>query len=97
MSKPTPGPWMAYLEHEGGPLIVGAGTHCTVALMYQPPAGDKAANASLIAAAPLMLEALEKARDYLSCIPESAAGGDDDAVRLCREIEAAIRAARGEA
>lgn len=44
-----------------------------------------------------LLEALQACRDYLSSIPESAAGGDDDAVRLVRDAETAIKAAKGEA
>ena len=32
----------------------------------------------------------QQARDYLSCIPESAAGGDDDAVRIARQCDAAL-------
>lgn len=42
-----------------------------------------------------LLAALIARRDYLSCIPESAAGGDDDAVRLAKLATAAIAAAEG--
>lgn len=37
-----------------------------------------------------VLEALKACRDYLSCIPESAAGGDDDAVALTNRASARI-------
>lgn len=57
--------------------------------------GEATANARLISAAPEMLAALIAARDYLSCIPESAAGDDDDAMRLCRDAGAAIAKATG--
>ena len=50
----------------------------------------------LTIAAPRLLEACTRARDYLSTIPESAAGGDDDAVALCRVLYEAIKAAIGE-
>ncbi len=53
------------------------------------------ANAQLIAAAPDLLAALKECADYLSCIPESAAGGDDDAVRLQRMAMTAIKRAEG--
>lgn len=43
-----------------------------------------------------MLAALAACADYLSMIPESAAGGDDDAVRLERIAREAIRKATGE-
>lgn len=43
-----------------------------------------------IAAAPDMETALRMCRDYLSCIPESAAGGDDDAVYLARIASEAL-------
>jgi len=39
---------------------------------------------------PDLLAAVRSARDYLSCIPESAAGGDDDAVRIARQCDAAL-------
>ena len=58
MSKHTPGPWMAYWEYEGGPLLVGAGTNCSVASMFHPPGGGQLENARLIAAAPDLLSAL---------------------------------------
>lgn len=41
-------------------------------------------------------QALEMCRDYLSCIPESAVGGDDDAVRLTRIATGALGAADDE-
>ena len=43
------------------------------------------------------LALLEHCRDYLSCIPESAAGGDDEAVCLVRSIEAFLTANKAKA
>jgi hypothetical protein len=42
---------------------------------------------------PVALDLLRDCRDYLSCIPESAAGGDDDAVILTRRLDAMLSAA----
>lgn len=52
--------------------------------------------ATLIAAAPKLLEALRRCADYLDCIPESAAGGDDEAGRLTREARRSIAQATEE-
>lgn len=38
----------------------------------------------------VLLSAVAAAADYLDCIPESAAGGDDDAVRIARMCRAAL-------
>lgn len=54
------------------------------------------ASARLIAAAPELYEALQSAFEYLDAIPEAAAGGDDEAVRLARLARAALAKARGE-
>jgi hypothetical protein len=48
------------------------------------------ANARLIAAAPDLHRLAIAARDYLSGIPETAAGGDDAAVALARQIDRLI-------
>jgi hypothetical protein len=42
-------------------------------------------------------EALTECANYIDCIPESAAGGDDDAIRLARIARAAIKASEGKA
>ena len=46
--------------------------------------------AKRIAGAPDLEAALRLCRDYLSCIPESAAGGDDEAVYLTRIANEAL-------
>ena len=43
-----------------------------------------------------LIEALRACRDYLSTIPESAAGGDDDAVALCRRVSRVLADAGAE-
>jgi hypothetical protein len=53
------------------------------------------ATAQLIAAAPEMYEALREVFEYLDAIPESAAGGDDDAVNLARKCRAVLDKAEG--
>ena len=50
----------------------------------------------LLEAAPDLLEALQQCWEYLDCIPESAAGGDDEAVRLAKKARARIKQATGE-
>jgi hypothetical protein len=47
-------------------------------------------------AAPALCEALQACRDYLDAIPESAAGGDDEAISLVRKADAVLAKARGE-
>lgn len=47
-------------------------------------------------AAPDLYTALQAAFEYLDAIPESAAGGDDEAVRIARQARAALAKARGE-
>jgi len=55
------------------------------------------ANSLLIAAAPELYELLSAMAEYMSDIPESAAGGDDYAVSLCRKANAVLKKFRGEA
>lgn len=52
-------------------------------------------NARLIATSPSLLEALRACCEYLECIPESAAGGDDVAQSLARQARAVIKQAGG--
>lgn len=40
--------------------------------------------------APAMVIALRSARDYMSCIPEAAAGGDNEAHKLVKLIDAVL-------
>jgi hypothetical protein len=44
-------------------------------------------------AAKPLATALRECMDYLSCIPESAAGGDDAAGQICKRARAALTAA----
>ena len=50
----------------------------------------------LWSAAPDMYDALKVAFEYLDAIPETAAGGDDEAIRIARLCRAALAKARGE-
>lgn len=50
----------------------------------------KTPNALLMAASPELLAALRICVDYIDCIPESAAGGDDEAVKIARTCRAVI-------
>lgn len=101
-TKHTPGPWATAGGSTGRyrtPTIevralTGGGVSQCIATVTSIAVGQ--ANARLIAAAPELLEALRAARDYLSCIPESAAGGDDEAARLARLASSAIRKATGD-
>ena len=52
--------------------------------------GEPEKYARLIVAAPELLLMLNIVTDYLDCIPESAAGGDDEAVQLVRQCRATI-------
>jgi hypothetical protein len=45
---------------------------------------------TLMAEKARLIDALRQCRDYLSCIPESAAGGDDDAMRLVKIANVAL-------
>lgn len=102
MSKHTPGPWV---RKNGNPTFVPLRAHhCEklgfsigfVSLDDNDGCGEPAANARLIAAAPELLEALKDCSEYLSDIPESAVGGDDEAGRINRRAIAAIAKATGE-
>lgn len=52
-------------------------------------------HACLVAAAPEMLAVLQDCHDYLDCIPESSAGGDDYAVSLARRVRRLLAKAQG--
>jgi hypothetical protein len=83
MSAFTPGPWAVIAAQRGYIVTANDGTY-DIAVIRDIGRHDNGANARLISAAPLMLEALERAEPQLI-------GGALLAVR------AAIRAARGEA
>ena len=97
MSAHTAGPW----EWRGDKLIA-VGDSTTV-IDFAPYDGMwfsgfddvEAANRGIIAAAPDLLHLLTQMRDYMSDIPESAVGGDDYAVSLCRKAGVAIAKATG--
>lgn len=57
-SEFTKGPWSVYTRR-GSEMFIGPSHNCTVASVCFPPVGDAFANASLIAAAPELLEALQ--------------------------------------
>ncbi len=113
MSKHTPGPWVAELHEHGGFEITGRGGHgnsdayVICGRNWHAKKGETQANAHLIKAAPLMLEALEEVRERLADHPayaelteaeEEREGGDTAELSyLVRTIDAAIRAAKGEA
>ena len=103
MSAHTPGPWTIGAPHKKAANIpvLGCGRP-RVATVYSirfadspEPDEECAANARLIAAAPDLLHLLTQMRDYMSDIPESAVGGDDYAISLCRKASAAIAKAEG--
>jgi hypothetical protein len=99
MSKSTPGPWV--IDWNVSRLdIFGSDETTLVASLRRSTlsqAIDEAAraNARLISAAPEMYEALRDVSEYLDAIPESAAGGDDEAASLARKCRAAIAKVEG--
>ena len=48
-------------------------------------------------AAPELVALVREARDYLSGIPETAAGGDDEAVSLTRKLDTLLASIEGNA
>lgn len=52
-------------------------------------------DAQLVEAAPELLKVLREAWEYLDCIPESAAGGDDEARAIAERAYVAIKKAGG--
>lgn len=75
----TSGPWEARRYAIYAPIPEGGGTIFMVALIRDVPSysyctGEKEANARLIAAAPDLLEACEKALDLFPHYPEGSAG-----------------------
>lgn len=101
-ARHTPGPWSFIASPNcwsvlqvgsSGRWVIAGGT----AWAIPGRQSEAEANARLIAAAPDMLDALISCFTYLSFIPESAAGGDDDAVMLAKRARAAIAKATEEA
>lgn len=96
-TKYTPGPWEWGLDYYGlysadGSDVLSYGNYEGMWLSYGQ---SREANARLIAAAPEMVESLRELRDYVSCIPESAAGGDDVAIALTRKADALLARING--
>ncbi len=52
-----------------------------------PTLPEAEAMAVMFAASPDMAALLKECADYLGCIPESAAGGDDAAIDLSRRVQ----------
>lgn len=95
-TKHTPGPWNA-VELEDGNIVTGNTRHCGNVCELDLGA-ESAANARLIAAAPELLEALEKCEQALSayqveCGPVMTSG--IDAEEVTKAARAAIKKARG--
>lgn len=98
----TPGPWRL---NRGAVLTVEADGHVgpiaelrsrlDFAGMDPRVAETREANARLVEAAPNLFDVLRDCFEYLDCIPESAVGGDDEAVALARRARAALEAAAG--
>jgi len=99
MSKHTPGPWFVQDDH-GKRYIDTSGNDDTIAEIHRrrskgsvyscPEAG---CNASLIAAAPDLLEALEYA---LSMWGDYLPAGNSNAMKAIKQARAAIARAKGE-
>lgn len=91
----TPGPWDTYQCDLAGRIAITSDGG-TIAVVSYPDDGCDEANAHLIAAAPTMLEALERARSQL--IAHLLDHMDaEHAVKEVAYIDAAIALARGEA
>ena len=58
---------------------------------------SRARRRRLVAASTELLDLAHSARDYLSGIPETAAGGDDGAVALTRALTAVLARVNGTA
>jgi hypothetical protein len=104
MSKHTPGPWRAVNAYERieivGPVDSGAiiARMCDHGILADGP-DQTEANArrivSVVNSHDDLLAALEEAADYLECIPESSAGGDDEAIRICKKARALLAKVNG--
>lgn len=97
----TPGPWRVKRRPESSWSIYGAGTRGSICNVKPIDAERQEANASLIAAAPLLLSALHSlitvTRSHL-CDPEDGEPGysREDVLAYCAEARASIAAALGE-
>lgn len=87
-SKHTPGPWKWEPRHCGWSALVGSRDK-TVLLVFKPAK----ANAALIAAAPLMYEALEAIKVLFAKAQEDNAG---EYLQAAVKVAKALAAVRGE-
>jgi hypothetical protein len=105
--KWTPGPWRVDPDlflFRGYTQITGANHYGLAQVVTRMEDEDESdeytatleANARLIASSPDLYDALQAAFEYLDAIPETTAGGDDEAVRIARQARAALAKARGE-
>jgi len=87
----TPGPWEFFNVPPGCGVMNRDSdiAHCS-GFNSSRSRSEELANARLIAAAPELLDMARDTRDYLSGIPESAAGGDDAAMDLVRRLDALL-------
>ncbi len=108
MSKPTPGPWIATKEDgdewwfggaDGAQIRIESATDRSIAVIGASYSidGRADADARLIAAAPLMLEALEKIVDRDLTYFNGRVMGDQIDWAAITHARAAIKAARGDA
>lgn len=95
MSGHTPGPWIVTYTRNGT-ANVGPSHNCTVAALLIAPVGEMEANARLIAAAPLMLEACELFAAYDDADPDDFEELVLMYAKAIDAIRAAIAAATGE-
>ena len=86
MSKHTPGPWEVLDDRSMTSVVVEYGEICDI-VQDGRPASENLANARLIAAAPEMLEALERIRDE---------SGPFNLGEMRKLVESTIQKARGE-
>jgi len=95
-TKHTPGPWTAKFFRNTGLEVRGQDTRLVYEIT-EPLDAEDGANAHLIAAAPEMLEALEKAADLISAEYCSHGDGCDENKKACyiSDILKVINKARG--
>jgi hypothetical protein len=104
MSEHTKGPWSWGSGYRG---LYGSGpnnevlTHVYCEGMHLSYGAAQAANACLIAAAPALLEALERLMPFVECLcdegPEGEGWPSDALVSARVNADAAIRSAKGKA
>lgn len=99
MSKHTPGPWFTEgVERSGIYVNLGSQQFKVACALFGHPIDEVRANARLIAAAPLMLEALRAIADFIptTSAKEGGAATHSANVRAADLVRAAIATATGE-